>query len=275
MTELGQSHQVCSGRAQGERFLEHVDLLTTTYCNFSPWVDAIALMTERPAIGSLVWYIVKWDYLQGRSAVERNRPGALTALAVIGIVLGSLTGLGGLNKMATLAFQDALQQMGQIHDDPRASTEVRQRLQRQQRMQEDIQEVQRGWLPIHWALAPTSILFGVFLIVGGALSLKLSRTGRKILIWTCVVGIAFDMARGTADIMMTLQISRVWQEHMTEMTAGTPGSEMASGMMGAAAGMGLAFGAAWVALKVGYYLWGVVYLTTDRMRDLYEKGISY
>ena len=215
------------------------------------------------------------ELLLWRSAVERIRPGALTALAVIGIVLGSFTTLGGLQKMAALTFQQALNQLGQIRDDPRASPEHRQRIERQQRMQEDVQEIQRGWNVVNWIFAPLSILFGILLIVGGTLTFKLSRAGRKLLVWTCVAGIAFDISRGAADILMTLQISRVWQGHMSQMTAGSPGSDMASGMMGAAAGMGLAFGGAWVALKVGYYLWGVIYLTTERMKNLYEKGESY
>lgn len=207
--------------------------------------------------------------------MERRRPGALTALAVIAIVLGSLTGLGGLQKMGGLAFQEALNQLGRIPDDPRATPEQRERLVRQRELQDEMQHVQRSWNPVNWVVAPTSVLFGACLIIGGVLCIKLSRTGRKLLIGTCLAGIAFDLGRGAADVLMTMQISRVMQDHMESMTAGSPGGDMATGMMGAAMGMGLAFSGAWVALKVGYHLWGVIYLTRRPIEDLFERGIGF
>jgi hypothetical protein len=198
----------------------------------------------------------------------------LTALAVIAIVLGSFGVLGGLQRVAGLVLQPALSQMGRIRDNPNASPQMQQQVARQRAMQDDMQRVQRSWNPVMWVIAPTSIVFCTCLIIGGALCIKLSRTGRKLLVGTCIAGLAFDMGRGAADVLMTMQISRVMQDHMASITGGDPGAEMATGVMSATMGMGLAFAGAWVVLKVAYHLWVVIYLTRRPIEDLFERGIG-
>ncbi len=204
--------------------------------------------------------------------MERRRPGSLTAIAVIAIIIGSLIGLRGVYTMGLLAVQDTVMRLGQIQDDPRDSPEMRERIERHRRMQREMYAVERAWKPVNWALAPLALFFGIALVSGGVLGLKLSRFGRKLLVACCGVGIGLDVLRFAVAVLITLQKSEAMRAIMSEVTADQRSAEASTNMMGAFMSLGFAFGGAWVAIKVGYYLWGLIYLTRRRVRHLVEYG---
>lgn len=203
--------------------------------------------------------------------MEGRRPGALTALAIISIVLGALITLNGFWQVATLAFQEPLQNMNLMFmEQPGVPEET---IERQREMMEASFAVQREWRPFNWAMSPVSFLFGIVLIIGGSLCVRVNPAGRKLLAAACGFGIIFGIVREVGAVMMQLQISQVVQDHMTAMVDQS-GDEQAeaimSGMMGATMAITVAFGGGWLLVKLGIYIWGLVYLSLRGTRAVFE-----
>jgi hypothetical protein len=202
--------------------------------------------------------------------MERQRPGALSLIAILAILLGILIILRGGYSIAELTFQDFLFQIGEIPERPNASPELREQIAQGNQVRREVLEIQRAWNPINWALAPLAAIFGIVLIVAGQLCFKISRFGRKLMVATCLVGIAFDLARASAAILLDIQKTELIQGYMVRSADAAPGD---TEVMGAAMGLVVAFTATWVFIKALFYLWAVIYLTRARVRDLFELGV--
>lgn len=203
--------------------------------------------------------------------MEGRRPGVLTALAIISIVLGALITLNGFWQVVSLAFQEPLQNMNLMFmEQPGVPEET---VQRQREMMEASFAVQREWKPFNWAMSPVSFLFGIVLIIGGALCVRVNPAGRRLLATACAFGIIFGIVREVGGVMMQLQMSQVVQDHMVAMMdqAGDEQAEsIMSGMMGATMALTVAFSGGWLLVKLGIYVWGLVYLTRSGTRSIFE-----
>jgi len=206
--------------------------------------------------------------------MEVNRPGALKVLAIVVIVLGSLVALNAFWQTITLAFQEPLQQMNMMFmDQPGVPEET---VARQRQMLEDSFEVQRDWRPFLWAVTPISFVFGIVLILGGAWCVRINPAGRRVLTYACAFGILFAIVREVGAILMQLQMSQAMREHMSTMVS--TGDEQAaafmSSMMGATMALTVAFGGGWLLIKLAIYVWGLVYLTRESIRAVFEGPID-
>ena len=82
--------------------------------------------------------------------------------------------------------------------------------------------------------------------------------------------------RGRGEVILGLVVQQDMQEAMAIMmsSATPPGADpqldrMFDGIMRASAWTGVCFAIAWVLGKLGYYLWGVLYLRRPQVRSLF------
>lgn len=203
---------------------------------------------------------------------QPTRPASLTVLTIIAIILGCLITLGGLSQIAGLLFQDHLNQLGQLQaDQPGISSEI---VESQRQMQQQMLEVQQRWKLFNWFIAPLSLLFGLALAISGIMALTLKPAGRRWLAWVCAVGVGLTLVSETGSAMMSVEINSVTRTHMEQMMGGqggAQGQEIMSGVMGASMAMSVAFLVAWGGLKIAFYLWGLIAMTRESSRKIFER----
>lgn len=224
--------------------------------------------------------------------MERTRPGALTALTVGAIVLGSITLLVALAQIASLAVQGPMQQASlRSMEPPTFPGQTPEQLERntrvtevQRQMMERAYAIQRRWAPFQWAVTPVAAVLAVVLILGGAWCLRGNPAGRRVLAYTCAAAILFSIVRDVGDIMLQLESSQSMGDSMAEFTrelqAGAPASPngptsqqlegLMTGVMGVATAASVGFGATWLLLKLAFYVACLVYLTRGSMRRYFE-----
>jgi hypothetical protein len=224
--------------------------------------------------------------------MERIRPGALTAIAIGAIVLGSITLLVALAQIASLAVQGPMQQAslrsmqpatfpGQTAEQLEHATRLS---EAQRRMMERAYAIQRRWAPFQWAVNPVAAVVAIVLILGGAWCLRGNPAGRRVLAYVCAAAILFSIVRDVGDIMLQLESSQSMSDSMAEFTRELGASvseapngpssrqleQLMTGVTGVATAASVGFGAMWLLLKLGFFVTGLVYLTRGATRRYFE-----
>ncbi len=183
----------------------------------------------------------------------RQRPSALTAICIIGIILASLASLLGLCGLGGLVMQFSGQQMA---------------------LDPDMLAFQQKWLPV-----TTTILFVKLVLIGvvffGTLSaLNLHPKGRKRLLIAMWAGLVFEVAQIYPTVTMQLETFEIMKDEVV-MQQPPGGGFSQEQFMELIKGMVIAVGVGLALLKGGYYCWGVVYASLDSTRRLFgEEGFE-
>jgi hypothetical protein len=205
--------------------------------------------------------------------MDKKRPGGLTAVMLVGIVLGSLGTCGGLSSIVSLAMQDQMQafsrQMAEV------SSQGNQTLLDQQLvLQERVNELSEEWKPALYSHQIVNLLASLVLLAGGILLLKWKPNGPEIFTAGAVVSILADGGGGVIQVLYQLEIGTVLQEYMSGLTSdpALAGAERSMSAIGTASTRaGMFFGVAWVALKLGFYGYGIMLLRKPAIRALFAK----
>ena len=195
-----------------------------------------------------------------------RRPGGLTAVCVIVIVLGGLGAMASLMALPGLIFGAAMQkQMGQAF----GSTMPDEQRDAYAGMMNDMGAVQSQWLPIALPATIMGVVVAVALIVGGVRGLgRKPGAGewlRRILLLTMLV----DIARAVINSVMQVQVAEVTSEYMAKIM-GAQGGPAAAGMgqmMGIMTYVGIAFIVAWTLAKMMFYGFSYSYVGRSHVRD--------
>jgi len=193
----------------------------------------------------------------------KTRPGGLTAICVIVLVLAGLGILGGLlgavGQLASQQMQSAFSGMNQ----PGMDNDL---AEMQMEMNKQMMGVQKKWMPITLSFLAASVLVSVGLLLGAIFSLQAKPVGRTILSWSLVLAILVDGGELIPTIMAQMETVDVMKASMGKMMQSQggnapPGSaEMMSGFMSIGAYVGIAFVVIWAVLLIGFYLFSLVYL---------------
>ena len=146
-----------------------------------------------------------------------RRPGGLTAVCVIAIVLGGLGLLGSLVTMASLAAGSRLQQaftMSPQGPGRDGFAEV------QRTMQQRIQAVtDRYWWPnAGFALVNVGLAAGM--LAGGIMALNRTPRARTLLITVFAVALLFEISRTIVQVFMQWEMAAVMSDLLPRMMVG-------------------------------------------------------
>lgn len=214
------------------------------------------------------------------------RPGWLTAIGVIAIVVGTLGILGAitgaLSQLYGAAVQERMQNMmatwQQSNGLPTEALELQQDLQR------EIVAVQLRWRATMLVVAAVGFLVCLPLIAGGIGTLRLASWGRTLLIWALAATIVYEIAVAVPGLMMQQEIMQSTRKFMAEVMQSTqqqmqtapPGQAqqinlLSNTITNASLVIGLVMTGAWLLVKVGLYAAAIWYLRSPLIRSLFAN----
>lgn len=208
----------------------------------------------------------------------KRRPGGLTAICVIALVVGILSVLTGLSQFASLLFGQKLQ-AAIMRVQPGNNPELQ---KTRQEIQVKTEFIARKYAPYQWLSAATQSILAWMMIVGAALTLCLKTAGRKLLLIAFAASVVFEPAkavltgaamRETAPVMM----QSMQQAAKSSALPGSPQADDVNQMMGGLSQLIVVM--QWVML-IGlmllwcvFYLVGVWYLTKPAVKALFTPDV--
>jgi hypothetical protein len=205
----------------------------------------------------------------------RQRPGGLTAICVMAIVLGALglmTGcLGALSQVFNQQMQNGLAEM------QAGANEEAAELQKEMNAKVLAATAKYAWLTA--VLSVFQLALAGSLLAGGIMSLKLRPLGRKLLLGAFATAIVFEAVRIYPTLAVQRATAPIMAEYMPKvMKAQAPkggqpqGMDQAmSGIMSVALIVGMVFAVGTVIVKVVFYAIGIVYLRKPPVTSLFAS----
>jgi len=186
-------------------------------------------------------------------------PTGLKAICIIAIVLGALGLATSCGGVVQLAVGESLQSAFNMPAGPGIDPEL---ARAQQEMQAEIVKIGRQNLPLKIVAAVLHILSALGLLVGGIMTLRLSRTGRSILLAGCGAAILYELLQTVLGVMDQLTMMPIVQKFFDQgMPPGAGEMPPAFGQfMAAGVVVGIAFTVIFALVKLAFYLFSVIYL---------------
>ena len=199
-----------------------------------------------------------------------RRPGALTAICVIAIILG---GLGLLTSVGGLVSQIFLPWIQSTFSTPATGSGP---MQVQAEMQGEMNQVGSKFRAVNIVLAAAQLPLTICLLAGGIMALNGKRLGRKILAGACLAAIAFVVAHTVVAMIVQWQTVGVMSRFMPKMIAAQPGGanvqqaeQMVTTIMSISGYVGMAIVGAIALTKLIYYGLSVAYLNRQSTRAFF------
>src|SRR5262245_49421436 len=207
-----------------------------------------------------------------------GRPGMLTVLCVLCMVLGALGMINGCFGAVGLLVGKQIQRVVTSAQPPTG-------------MPKDIHdaqmEMQRAMYAIQdkyiWALSIGLIwrfAAGALLFVGGILTLMGREQGRRILIAGCLIAAPFVLLDAILQSLIAVENMTVMNSFIETMTASTSGQQVPAGFEGTMRAMSGAIKIGAVAVttllavaKLALFVFGIIYLQKDHIRGLFVPAV--
>lgn len=207
------------------------------------------------------------------------RPAGLTAICIIGLVLGILGGFGLLTSCGGMIMQPIMQDaMEQLQRSlPGSPAQVQQQLDMQTTIQRDVLAVQARWRP--WLIAGMVLQLATvsLLLIGSIRGLGLKRGAHRWLAAAMLCGIVQSILQTGIFWVTQRETTAILSRTMPQIMKGTPGApmppgmpQMMSSMMNFSATITIMAFAIWGLAKVGYYVTAACYVLTRRIRLLFD-----
>lgn len=207
-----------------------------------------------------------------------GRPGWLTAICVLCIVLGALglmnSLLGTLGAIGGQFIQKAVQPTANAGMPPEMKDA-------QEKFQTEINAVQMKYF---WVTVPSlgvRFIVALLLLIGGIRSLSLLEPGRKLLIIACSLALVFELLHAILQSIISLDTMTVVNEYVVNLTATMPqnanGPDMSRilpTIVRASVIGGLIFAYVIAFAKICLYIFGVIYLRRPRIMALFGTNQS-
>lgn len=200
------------------------------------------------------------------------RPGGLSALCILAMVLGALGILTGLAGIAAAALQGPLQdlaaQMQPAGDENAAEL--------QQQIAEESREFAQRHAIRNIVFSMAKLLVASSLLLGGIFAFRLRIPGRKLLLFGFAAGIAFELCQIWPMIEVAQFTGRIMEAQQQVVIGQNADDAMGTMriMMKVMAAMQLAMLAAMVLVKTVFYGFGLWYLTRPHVAALYVRPIA-
>jgi hypothetical protein len=207
---------------------------------------------------------------------RRQRPGGLTAICVIAIVLGGMgvcAGLMGLASPITTSWMEKA--MAAQHKAARGNPAS----EAQFEMQKKMQGVTRQYLAYTVGLSVINLLVSGGLCIGAIIGMRTTPRARKFLICVFWAAIGFEIVQMIVQSSMQVDISAVMSESMSRVMAANPqggptaaqAAQFGKVFATVTVVLGMAFVVVWGLAQVVYYAVGIRYLGRPAIRQLFEE----
>lgn len=193
----------------------------------------------------------------------KQRPGGLTAVCVVAIMLGSLGILAGLTGAAGMAMRSRVQAFSEKMQPDADAAQLQRRVSQRTNALWDEHPVRT------WSLVAGRLLVATSLVVGGWLAFKLKRAGRKLLLATFAAGVLFELLQ----IIPSIQVANASYDAMQQAIEARPSennerppgiNQTLAAFMKASAIMQIVIVLVLMAAKCSYYVIGFWYLKRGR-----------
>lgn len=189
-----------------------------------------------------------------------RRPGGVTAICVIAIVLASLGICGAIYQGVALALQST------ILAQPPAGDELS---QMQNEMQRQMIEATRPLTPFQIFLLAANLGASIALLAAAILALSMRPSGRGWLAGASVGCAAVDLLGAGLGLLAAVKSWPVVAEFTRKMAERGGSMAQAGGVMKFAVAVAIGLQVIWLMLKLGFYITSVVYLQRPNVRQAF------
>ncbi len=199
-----------------------------------------------------------------------RRPGGLTAICIIAIVLGVLGTLSsvakGFNVLFGAQMQQAFGSMGGVTAEQK---------QVQQDMNNALAAEMTRYRLANGILCITQLGLCVALLVSALKTLKLKASGRQLFFYICCFLLVYEIGQFVVFVFQQLSIAPIMELYMPQMMKGPDGKEIGGGGVGKVmARMAIIAGVvtqcAWTLMKLVFYSIAIRYLLKGKVIALFD-----
>jgi hypothetical protein len=187
-----------------------------------------------------------------------EKPMGVMALSILAIFLGIMGILGGAMGLVGLLFNQQTAPPDQNPKLTELNTEFEQRMKK----------LTDESTPVTKVVSPLVMLTSAMLVAAGIAGIKLQ--GLAFIRLALALNLVMDAIAAVFGIMVQMKTSAImtWYFREAGKISNMPGA-FATGMQ---VGMyiGVFFGAGWLMLKAGYYVWGLIYFSRKSGRQHFE-----
>lgn len=209
----------------------------------------------------------------------RRRPGGLTAICVIAIILGSLGLAASVLGLGSMAAKSWINEAFLIK--PPKDGKIDKAFEAQMEMQARMNQVTDRYAGFTLGFALLNVVIAGSLVTGGILALKLHPNGRKLLIAAFTTAIVFELLRAIMNVCMQLEMSEIMYDSMSRMMrasappgAGPEGAAITAAAMKVGVYIGIGITLVMVLAKLIYYAIGTQYLQRPNVRELLKRNTA-
>ncbi len=198
-------------------------------------------------------------------------PTGVKAVCITAIILGGFGTVISCVGAAGMVLGPALNQAIEMRADARLDAGMDERLaDAREELQEQMAAISRQYLPFTVASLVVHLLSGLALLLGGILTLRVSATGRLILLTGLVLAAVYEVVHGVLNVVVQMRSAPAVQRFMDQ--ALPQGGQAAEFQPAFAQFMlvimfvtlAVALGATLV--KLAFYVWSTVYLKKPHIR---------
>jgi hypothetical protein len=206
-------------------------------------------------------------------SVPGRRPGWLSVLCVLCIVLGSLGLVNSIFGTAGMVVGPRFQKFMANRPQPGLPEDFK---EAQEKMQADMYKIQTKYI---WPLGVSIVLRVVvctLLLVAGIRCLNMDEKGRKLLIVACSMALVFDLLQAILQMVITMENMTVMNEFMETMaTKGQSANKDVEALLKTVGSVIRFFSLGLICIialaKIGLYIFGVLYLQKAHIRALFHR----
>jgi hypothetical protein len=148
----------------------------------------------------------------------------------------------------------------------------------QQQFQAEMAQVQNKYFIGLLIASLARLAVAVALLVGGVMSLNLKPMGRTVLLLACTAGILYELGVGVLlQSLINMEMSAAMNsffesivETLPKGQAGGPPPELFLNIMKGSIIFSFAIQYVFAAIKIAFYLWGLLYLQREAIRALFD-----
>ena len=204
-----------------------------------------------------------------------ERPGWLTAIIVIAIILGVFGLLIGVVGLGSTIFGQQMQAAMAPRPNPGITPEMQKAMDQ---FQKEIQAItDRYFVPLLLS-SLLRVVVASLLVYGGIQALSLKANGRTVLLAAFATGLVFEVFTGVLQSFMNIEMNAAMNAYFEgivgAMPAQGPGSEVMLSIMRMSMVFGYIFQYFTTFAKIAFYVFGLVYLRRPQIVALFRNSAT-
>jgi hypothetical protein len=208
-------------------------------------------------------------------ASRGGRPGWLTAVCVIAIVIGILGFFNGVFGLIGAIFGEALQSA----ISPTAGSVPPGMEKIQTEFQDQMNAVQKEFFVALLSSAVLRTIIALLLLVGGVMCLNLKEQGRQLLVLGFVLALLFEIGNTVLNSLVNMEVMTAVNAYVEALAeelpaTGGPPPQMLIGIMKGSIIFGFVIQYLIVLIKLGFYAFGLIYLQRQAIRALFANSAA-